>query len=139
MVRMISRLALVAAIASTCSACATIDRGTRDTWRVSTRPSGARVETSNGFFCAWTPCEMKIPRKARFTATVTKQGYKTVTVQVTNRVSGEGALDLAGNAIIGGLIGVGVDVYSGASLDLTPNPLSIDLQEEDRTVPPPQQ
>ena len=29
---------------------------------------------------------------------------------------------MAGNVIVGGLIGAGVDVASGAMLDLTPNP-----------------
>lgn len=34
---------------------------------------------------------------------------------------------MAGNAVIGGLIGVGVDVSTGAMLDLTPNPAHVDL------------
>ncbi|MFC5385149.1 hypothetical protein ACFPLB_04115 [Aquamicrobium segne] len=40
-------------------------------------------------------------------------------------MSGEGAAGLAGNVLIGGLIGVGVDAATGATLDHYPNPAHI--------------
>ena len=35
---------------------------------------------------------------------------------------------MAGNVLVGGIIGVGVDAASGAALDLTPNPVVVTLQ-----------
>jgi hypothetical protein len=38
-----------------------------------------------------------------------------------------GTMGLAGNAVVGGLIGMAVDVGSGATQDLVPNPLVVQL------------
>jgi hypothetical protein len=123
-------LALVAIVGASLTGCATITRGTKDAWSVSSEPSGARVETSNGFFCQATPCAMKMPRKAQFVATVTKAGYKPATITVTHKVSNGGGAGMAGNVLLGGLIGVAVDGTSGAMLDLVPNPAFVKLEPE---------
>jgi hypothetical protein len=80
---------------------------------------------------------MKMPRKSQFTATITKPGYKPVSVSVTNKVSGGGGAAMAGNVILGGLIGAGVDASSGAMLDLTPNPAIVKLEKEENAVTQP--
>jgi hypothetical protein len=121
-------VALTAA-SMTLGACATITRGTNTAWEVKTDPPGARVKTTNGFACASTPCSLKMPRKAEFTASITKEGYKPLDIQVTHKVSGGGGAGMAGNVLVGGLIGVGVDATSGAMLDLTPNPVSVHLEK----------
>lgn len=108
--------------------CATVTRGTNDAWVVETTPSGASVKTSNGYFCDATPCAIKMPRKSIFTAEISKPGYRSVTVSVTNRVSGGGGAGMAGNVILGGLIGAGVDASTGAMLDLVPNPAKVVLE-----------
>jgi hypothetical protein len=41
---------------------------------------------------------------------------------------------MAGNVLLGGIIGAGVDVTTGAMLDLTPNPLNISLEKEEAPV-----
>lgn len=110
------------------SACATVTRGSNDAWSIASEPSGARVETTNGHFCAATPCAIRMKRKSEFTATLTKAGYKPATVIVTHKTSGSGAAGLAGNVLVGGLIGLGVDAATGASQDLTPNPASVKLE-----------
>ena len=56
-----------------------------------------------------------------------KEGYKPGQVFVDTKVSGGGAAGLAGNLLIGGVVGVGVDAISGATLDHTPNPVNITL------------
>ena len=117
-----------AAAAVSLSACATVTRGTNTAWEVQTDPVGARVETSHGHMCASTPCSIKMPRKSQFTATISKPGYKTVNATVTNKVSGGGGAGMAGNVLVGGIIGAGVDVASGAMLDLTPNPLVVKME-----------
>ena len=122
------RYGAVALAAVSVSACATVTRGTNTAWEVQTTPSGARVETSHGHMCASTPCAIKMPRKSQFTATITKLGYKTASVSVTNKVAGGGGAAMAGNIIAGGIIGAGVDATSGAMLDLTPNPAVVVLE-----------
>ena len=44
------------------------------------------------------------------------------------RFSGKGAAGMAGNVIVGGVIGVGVDAVSGATLDHYPNPVIFKLE-----------
>jgi uncharacterized protein YceK len=124
------RYILVTAAAVALSGCATITRGTSDTWTVNTTPSGAAVTTSNQFSCKATPCTFKMPRKAEFAVTISKPGYKTWSGQVTHHVSAAGGAGMAGNVLLGGIIGAGVDAYSGAMMSLVPNPLSVTLETE---------
>jgi hypothetical protein len=42
---------------------------------------------------------------------------------------------MAGNVLVGGLIGAGVDVATGAMLDLSPNPVNVTLESELRRHP----
>ena len=129
---------LAGGLLATCSlgACATVTRGTNTAWQVNTTPPGAAVKTSNGFYCESTPCSLKMPRKSEFTATISHPGYKPVDVTVTNHVSNGGGVGMAGNVLLGGVIGAGVDVASGAMLDLTPNPVTLTMERVD-DIPPP--
>jgi hypothetical protein len=86
------------------------------------------VKTSTGFTCGPTPCQIKLPRKTPFDATITLTGYEPQTVHVRSEVGGGGAAGMAGNVIAGGLIGMAVDGSDGAMNDLKPNPLTITLQ-----------
>ena len=45
----------LAVTAVTMAGCATMTRGTKDVWEVTSEPPGARVETTNGMSCAATP------------------------------------------------------------------------------------
>lgn len=119
----------VVALGLCLSACATVTRGSSTAWEVQTDPPGARVETTNGHMCPSTPCSIKMPRKSEFTATIAKEGYVPATVSVTNKVSGAGGVGMAGNVILGGVIGAGVDLATGAMLDLTPNPVVLKLEK----------
>jgi hypothetical protein len=118
--------------------CATVTRGTDDAWSVSSRPSGARVETTNGFSCPATPCTLRIPRKAMFVATVTKPGYRPATLIVTSKAARRAGAEKAGQALVGGVIGSAVDARSGAALDLTPNPAFVELEAEADPPPAPE-
>jgi hypothetical protein len=69
-------------------------------------------------------------RRASFTATLSKPGYTPVSVNVSHSISSAGGVAFLGNAIIGGLVGAGVDVASGAMNDLTPNGMTLALQRE---------
>lgn len=124
------RALVVAAIAAQAVACATVTRGTKEARTVETEPGGATVTTNlEGVGCEAMPCTFKIPRKSAFTVQITKPGYKTVNTQVTNQVAAGGAAGMAGNVLVGGIIGVGVDAASGAMLELKPNPLHVILEK----------
>ena len=123
-------------LAMSVGACATVTRGMHEAFTVETEPSGAMVETSNGLHCDATPCTFaRVERKAEFTVTITKPGYRTWTGNVTHHTAGAGAAGMAGNVLVGGLIGVGVDATSGATQDLTPNPLHVALEAEAPATP----
>lgn len=124
------RLLVVIAAAAAVSGCATITRGTTDTWTVNNTPSGAAVKTSSGFACDATPCTFRMQRKEEFDVTVTKAGYKTWTGRVTHHIAGSGGAGFLGNALVGGIIGAGVDASSGAMLDFAPNPLNVTLEKD---------
>jgi len=126
------RILILAAAGLALAGCATVTRGTNDTWSVNTSPTGAAVKTTNQFACDATPCTFKMPRKSEFDVTITKAGYKTWTGHVTHHVAGAGGAGMAGNVLLGGIIGAGVDVESGAMLDLVPNPLAVTLEKEEQ-------
>jgi len=111
------------------SGCATVTRGTTQAFTVESAPIGATASFSNGERCE-TPCTLTLKRKYPVAIEVCKSGYATVTTQVVSQVSGAGGTAMAGNVIIGGLIGAGIDAGSGAMKDLRPNPLKLDLVEE---------
>jgi hypothetical protein len=126
------RTALVAATAASgLTACATVTLGSNDAWVVNSEPPGASVTTTNGHFCASTPCAIKMPRKSEFSAEIKKPGFKTATVSVTHKTAGSGAAGVAGNVLVGGVIGLGVDMVTGASQDLVPNPVTVKLEPEE--------
>lgn len=119
-------LATVVACTVLLGGCATITRGTTQSWSVQTEPAGANVKLSSGEQCK-SPCSLQKKRKDPFQVTIDLPGYEQVVTQVISGVKGAGAAGMAGNVIFGGLIGVGVDVASGATKDLTPNPLVVKL------------
>ena len=110
------------------SGCATVTRGTTQAFTVESTPLGATVSLSNGERCE-TPCSLKLKRKHPFAVEICKLGYAPVTTQILSQISGSGGTAMAGNIILGGLIGAGVDAGSGATKDLRPNPLSVQLVE----------
>jgi hypothetical protein len=120
-------LVLIAALAiSFFSGCATITRGTKDTLVIESDPPGAKVTLSTGA-TGTTPTAFKLPRKHDLTVQIEKPGYEPLTIQVKSQISGAGGVGMAGNVLIGGLIGAGVDVGTGAMDDLRPNPIKVTL------------
>jgi len=133
----------VLALALSTTACATVTRGTNDVFVVETTPSGAQVMTTaqrkekdgGGYYsCDATPCSFKMPRKSEFEVTVSKVGYKTTTHSITNKVSKAGGMGMAGNVLVGGIIGAAVDGTTGAMKDLTPNPLIVVMESDDGII-----
>jgi hypothetical protein len=131
MKRRISRAAISlawVAIGTAVSGCATITRGTHEVWTVNSVPPNASVRTSNGRACDATPCSFTMNHRDDFDGTVSKPGYRDWHGHVTHQFSSGGGAALAGNVLVGGLVGLTVDAASGATQKLVPNPLSVTLE-----------
>jgi hypothetical protein len=114
--------------------CATVTRGTRQTFKIESTPTAAKVALSNGETCI-TPCTLKLKRRPGFTATFAKDGYETKTVTVDSEVHGGGVAAGAGNVILGGIVGGIVDGSNGSLNSLSPNPLQVTLQPGSALAP----
>ncbi|TXK59802.1 PEGA domain-containing protein [Alkalisalibacterium limincola] len=118
---------LIAAIAVVgLTGCATVTRGTTETFVVTTEPAGALVRLSTGETCV-TPCAIEKRRKHGFEVEIEREGYEPVVTSILPQISGAGATGMAGNVLIGGVVGLVVDASTGASKDLRPNPLAVTL------------
>lgn len=107
--------------------CATVTRGTTNQIQIMSEPSGADVRTSLNQSCT-TPCTLNVGRKDEFTVVINLAGYREQRIQVTTRVAGAGAAGAVGNVLIGGVIGLGVDVVTGSTLEHFPNPIDVRLE-----------
>jgi hypothetical protein len=118
----------VAIVATTfmLSGCATITRGTTDQLQITSDPPNATARTSLGHSCV-TPCTLTISRKDELSVVISKPGYRDETVEVKTQVAGAGAAGFAGNVLIGGVVGMGADVATGAALEHIPNPVNVVL------------
>ena len=109
------------------TSCATITRGVHDKLSVTSDPSGAEVRLSTGERGV-TPVKFVKERKTDpFSVTVSKPGYAPQTVKVESKFGGTGGGAMAGNLLLGGAIGMGVDAGTGAYKSLYPNPVSVKL------------
>src|SRR6266516_7336728 len=146
---MIIRLLLAAAIAAPCVGCASVTRGTNENISISSTPAGATAEIAGldiPTSCV-TPCVVQAKRNADITVTVNKEGYEPQIIPLTKEIPGTGAAGFAGNVLLGGLVGMGVDAATGAAMDHKPNPVIVTLRpaaptarrpRPPRRAPPPQ-
>ena len=109
------------------TSCATITRGVHDKLTVTSDPSGANVVLSTGERGVTPTKFVKERRTEAFTVTVSKPGYASQTVKVESKFGGTGGGAMAGNLLLGGAIGIGVDAGTGAYKSLYPNPVSVHL------------
>lgn len=107
--------------------CASVTRGWSEQVQITSEPEGADVRTSLSQACT-TPCTLTVSRKDEFSVSFAKPGYRPQTVQVGTRVAGAGVAGFAGNVLVGGIVGMGVDAASGATLEHWPNPVVAVLQ-----------
>lgn len=124
----------VAFVALTAAGCATVTRGTTNQVTFTSEPSEAELRTTVGHSCK-TPCVLEINRKTEFVATFQLPGYKTQEIPVATRIAGRGAAGFAGNVLLGGVIGMGVDAATGSTLEHFPNPVFAKLEKEPAVGP----
>ena len=109
------------------TSCATITRGVHEKLSVMSDPPGANVALSTGERGVTPAKFVKERRTETFTVTVSKPGYVPQTVKVESKFGGTGGGAMAGNLLLGGAIGIGVDAGTGAYKSLYPNPVSVHL------------
>jgi PEGA domain. len=134
------RLLLAAALALPCFGCASVTRGTTENISIATTPSGATAEISGldiPTACV-TPCVVQAKRNADITVSINKEGYEPQIIPLTREIPGSGAAGFAGNVLLGGVVGMGVDAVTGAALDHKPNPVIVTLQPHAPAPPRPE-
>lgn len=112
-------LALVLAL----SGCATIINGTSQSVDFRSDPPGARVYV-DGVARGETPFEADVKRKQEHEVRFELEGYESYDVQLDRTVSPW----LAGNILIGGLIGLGIDALSGGMYQVSPSSVGVILE-----------
>jgi hypothetical protein len=112
---------IAAGLLFVCSGCATIvtGGGPDQKVRISSEPTGARV-TVDGTVRGQTPLSVELTRKDDHQVKVEMAGYAAHEQTIK---SGFNPM-VFGNILFGGLIGVGVDLISGASTSLSPGDIS---------------
>ena len=108
--------------------CATITRGTEQDVPFNSTPQKATVSVSSKQ-CI-TPCGLKLKRNQTHKVMMSKVGYRDAGAVLTPSIEGAGAAGFAGNVIVGGVIGMGVDAASGAMYTLNPQTVHLDLERK---------
>ena len=124
----VQMLALLVVLALVAVGCATIMKGSDQEVRINSSPAGAKVtiKTVGGVtvYEGTTPVKTKIPKKNQYVVTVSMQGYKDATANITQE-SIEGWF--WGNILCGGIIGIIVDATNGAMHHLGPEEVMVSL------------
>lgn len=105
------------------SGCASIINGTTQKVPVNTTPKGAVASLHDGINCK-TPCSLELKRNTDYIMTIQKEGYEDTSITFQRVMSGV----IAGNLLLGGIIGAGVDAASGAMYRFTPESVTVDLK-----------
>ena len=107
-------------------ACATIIQPGPDRVSVDSKPAGAKVYL-DGAPVGVTPMVVTVPRSADGLFKIENPGYAPVTVQRNKVLAGW----FIGNVLIGGVIGIGVDLATHNQGKYTEDPIFADLQKID--------
>ena len=116
--------------------CATIASGTTQKVSVSSTPTGAMAKV-DGTMAALTPTIFTLERKSDHTLEIYKEGYRTKTVLLRRALNGM----TAGNILLGGIIGTGIDAMNGSMYKIVPERVDVTLEKETiaeamKSVPP---
>jgi uncharacterized protein YceK len=131
------RIVLVLVACFVLGGCASVTRGWTEQISIASTPAGAvaTVSGSENHTCT-TPCAVQVHRNSDLQVSFEMPGYEPEVVVLTREVATTGAAGFAGNILLGGLIGMGVDAVSGAPLDHKPNPVIVTLRPVARPAAP---
>ena len=115
---------LFVAVGALLTGCATIISGTTQDIEFSSVPTGANVKLNDGAQTV-TPGKLTLKRKENYTALFTKDGYPERQAEVKRDRMGNWWV--LGNILFGGLIGIVIDIVSGAQHHLVPEHLIMDM------------
>ena len=115
---------LILAAYTLLSGCATIVHlGGNEERNVSSEPAGAKV-VIDGTERGVTPLATKVERKKDHAVVLTKEGFE----ENQSRVESHLSWWVAGNVILGGLVGILVDVLSGGGYTIEPDAVAVTLK-----------
>jgi hypothetical protein len=112
------------ALLSLSTGCATVINGTTQKVQVASRPSGATVTVLPERTTFVTPGEVELARKKTHTLVFELACFAPATSYLDRRMSQV----VHGNLILGGLIGLLVDIDSGGAFKLVPSPVHVTLE-----------
>ena len=104
--------------------CATVINGKMQTVKVESRPSGATVTVLPERTTFVTPGEVELARKQTHTLVFELACFAPATSYLDRRMSQV----VHGNLILGGLIGLLIDIDSGGAFKLAPSPVHVTLE-----------
>lgn len=114
----------ILALSSIVSGCATIVHlGGDEELNVSSEPAGAKV-VIDGTERGVTPLAATVERKKDHAVVLTKEGFE----ENQSRVESHLSWWVAGNVILGGLVGILVDVLSGGGYTIEPDAVAVTLK-----------
>ena len=114
----------ILALSSVVSGCATIVHlGGNEELNVSSEPAGANV-VIDGTERGVTPLATKVERKKDHAVVLTKEGFE----ENQSRVESHLSWWVAGNVILGGVVGILVDVLSGGGYTIEPGAVAVTLK-----------
>jgi hypothetical protein len=130
-------LAFAASAIIIASGCATMSHGSRQSIQIDSDPSGASFMVDGDPVPYTTPATIELVRGQDHTIAFRRDGYDDYTANLSHSTSGA----VLGNALAGGLIGVGIDYSSGAAYqlenaDLTDDVLKVTLKPKAVTAEP---
>jgi len=109
--------------------CASVVKGTTQSIPVASDPSGADI-LIDGKVMGQTPKTLALKRKGTYVLIIQKPGFEQQSVPIVRNIGGA----VWGNALIGGLVGWGVDAASGAQYNLSPESVAVKLLPVNTTV-----
>ena len=92
-------------------------------------------EKFSGPLVAQSPASFSLARNGTYRVEISKPEYEPASLVIKNNVAGGGAAGMAGNVLLGGIIGAGIDAGSGAMLKLVPNPVELELSPAENLDP----
>jgi hypothetical protein len=114
---------LILSLLAILSGCATIVQGTTQEVGITTDPSEANLLVDNKENYK-SPAKITMKRKDDHIVEVTKEGFEKENINIKSVISGV----VAGNLLLGGLIGIGVDALSGGANRLEPDNINVRLR-----------